>query len=254
MRAYESENLVGRQSRSARVEAGATDGPYRLRGASDVVWGAQGYGQGSGVGRRILEGLAAARRMILPVTFLCMSFVAIYLYMDRTLPYFADLNGNWLTVSHLVLPLAFLTIHLTNRRYGPSYAFAQIVISLAVCGSVALFGFEQLRHLLPSPIVPSMRESASFAGAFFAAGFLSIIAFDGARGPKWWIAPLLASLVAGLSFVLIFYPAAFAGTGTAWTGHLVVNAAILAVAAVLGLFPYWLLRRAIPPLPGFGGY
>ncbi len=178
----------------------------------------------------------------------------MYLYMDRTLPYFADAQGSWLTVSHLLLPLAFLAVHLTNRRYGPSYAFAQIVISLAVCGAMVMFGSEQLRQLLPTPVVPSLREGASFAGAFLVAGFLAIIAFDGARGPRWWIAPLLASLIGGLTFVLIFYPATFAGTGTDWTRHMVINSAILVVAAVVGIVPYWFLRRAVPPLPGFGGY
>lgn len=254
MRAFESENFDGREAASSRAEASATDGPYRLRGASDAVWASQGYSQRHGMGRRIGEALVAIGRMILPVIFLSLSFAAIYLYMDRSLSYFADAQGKWLTVSHLLLPVAFLTVHLTNRRYGPSYAFAQIVISLALCGAVAMFSAEQLRHLLPNQIVPTLREGASFAGAFFVAGFLGIIAFDGARGPRWWIAPLLASLIAGLIFVLVFYPLAFAGTGTIWTAHMVINAAVLAVGAVVGIVPYWFLRRAIPPLPGFGGY
>jgi uncharacterized PurR-regulated membrane protein YhhQ (DUF165 family) len=254
VRAFDSQDFVGREARSAHVEAGATDGPYRLRGASDTVWPSQGYSKREGIGARLGDTLAATTRMILPVIFLCMSIAAMYLYMDRTLPYFADAQGRWLTVSHLLLPLAFLAVHLTNRRYGPSYAFAQIVISLALCSAIVMFGSEQLRQFLPTAVVPSLREGASFAGAFFVAGFLAIIAFDGARGPRWWIAPLLASLIGGLTFVLIFYPATYAGTGTEWTNHMVINSAILVVAAVVGIVPYWFLRRAIPPLPGFGGY
>ncbi len=32
-------------------------------------------------------------------------------------------------MGHLVVPFCFLSVHLTNRRYGPSYAFAQVVVS-----------------------------------------------------------------------------------------------------------------------------
>ncbi len=254
MTAYESENVVGRERRSAQLDDSVTDGPYRLRGATDTVWAAQGYSRRSGLGRRLGDISVAVGRIFIPVLFLSMSFAALYLYMDRGLNYFADGQGRWLTVSHLLLPLAFLAVHLTNRRYGPSYAFAQVVVSLAICGAVILFGSEQVRLLLPAAAVPSAREVASFAGAFFVAGFLSIIAFDGARGPRWWMAPLIGSIVASVSFVLIFYPAAFGGSGPLWVNHMAAHAGILAGASVLGLAPFWLLRGAIPPLPGFGGY
>jgi uncharacterized PurR-regulated membrane protein YhhQ (DUF165 family) len=225
-----------------------------LRGASDAASAAHGYSQRSGISHRTSNALIAMGRIVVPVIFLSMSIAAMYLYMDRALPYFADSQGQWLTVSHILLPLAFLVIHLTNRRYGPAYAFAQIVFSFAVCGAVILFGADQVRHLLPAAIIPSVREVASFAGAFFVAGFLSIVVFDGARGPRWWIAPLLGSVVAGLIFVLIFYPASFSGSATLWVSHMAVHAAILLGASVLGLVPFWLLRDAIQPLPGFGGY
>jgi uncharacterized PurR-regulated membrane protein YhhQ (DUF165 family) len=254
VRAYEARSSHDRDARSVRIETGVADGPYRLRGASDVTWAAQGYGQRDGLGRRVAKGLTALARIVVPVTFLSMSLAAMYLYLDHALPYFADAQGRWLTVSHLLLPLAFLCIHLTNRRYGPSYAFAQIVATCGLCGAIILFGWEQLRHLLPASVVPSAREAVSFTGAFFAAGFISIITFDGARGPRWWIAPLLSSLVAGVSFVMIFYPAAFAGTATPWGIHLALHGGILVGAAFVGLVPYWLLRGLVPPLPGFGGY
>jgi uncharacterized PurR-regulated membrane protein YhhQ (DUF165 family) len=252
VRAFESRTFVGR--RTTRVEAGVADGPYRLRGAADTAWPTLGYSQRYGMGRQFNESILAAGRMIVPVIFLSISFAAMYLYTDHPLPYFADAQGMWLTVSHFLLPLAFLTVHLTNRRYGPSYAFAQVVIALFIYGSVVMFGSTALQHLFPVPVAPTVREAASFVGAFFVAGFLSIVAFDGARGPRWWMAPLAGSIVAGLSYALIFYPSAFAGTGAPWGVHMAIDAAILVVSAVLGIFPYWLLRGAIQPLPGFGGY
>ena len=111
-----------------------------------------------------------------------------------------------------------------------------------------------IRMFLPETIVPSVRVVAAFAGAFFVAGFLSIVAFDGARGPRWWTAPLIGSLVAALIFAPIFYPAAFLGRQTPWFAHMGIHAGLLIAGAVLSLLPYWLLRRIVQPLPGYGGY
>ena len=236
------------------MAVGINDGPYRLREASDVAWPSQGYGQKSSFGRRIGDAFRAVLRIILPVVALCAALAALYLYMDTALPYFADGVTRWLTVSHLLLPAAFLTIHLTNRRYGPGYAFAQIVLSFAVLGAAVLFGEQLIQQFLPEALIPSLREVISFGGAFFVAGFLSIIAFDGARGPRWWTAPLIGSLVASLIFVPIFYPAAFLGSHTPWFAHMGIHAGLLIAGAILSLIPYWLLRRIVQPLPGYGGY
>jgi uncharacterized PurR-regulated membrane protein YhhQ (DUF165 family) len=254
VRAYESGSLSTSDQVSTRLAVGINDGPYRLRGATDATWPSQGYGQRSGMGRKISEAMRAIARIIIPVLTLCAALAALYLYMDTALPYFADGRARWLTVSHLLLPLAFLTIHLTNRRYGPGYAFAQIVLAFAALGAAILFGGALIQMLLPETIIPSVREVAAFAGAFFVAGFLSIVAFDGARGPRWWTAPLIGSLVAALIFVPIFYPAAFLGTAAPWFAHMGIHTGLLIAGSVLSLVPYWLLRRIVQPLPGYGGY
>ena len=237
-----------------RLAVGISDGPYRLRGASDATWPSQGYGQQTGLLQRLAEATRAVLRTVIPVLTLCAALAAMYLYMNSSLPYFADAHGHWLTISHLLLPLAFLSIHLTNRRYGPGYAFAQIVLAFAALGAATLFGRDMIQLLLPATVMPSVREVLAFSGAFFVAGFLSIIAFDGARGPRWWTAPLIGSLVAALIFVPIFYPAAFLGTTTTWFGHMGIHAGVLIAGSVLSLVPYWLLRRMVQPLPGYGGY
>jgi uncharacterized PurR-regulated membrane protein YhhQ (DUF165 family) len=236
------------------MAVGIDDGPYRLRSASDAAWHQAGYGQSAGFGRRVSDAFRTVLRMILPVLALCTALAAMYLYMDTALPYFADGKTPWLTVSHLLLPAAFLAVHLTNRRFGPSYAFAQIVLAFAVVGAAVVFGGQIIQLLLPEAAFPSVREVASFGGAFFVAGFLSIIAFDGARGPRWWTAPLIGSVVASLAFAPIFYAAAFAGSHTPWFEHMGIHAVLLVGGAVLSLFPYWMLRRIVQPLPGYGGF
>ena len=236
------------------MAVGIDDGPYRLRGASDTTWHNQGYGQNVGFGRRLGDALRAVLRTLIPVLALCTALAAMYLYMDTTLPTFADAGVRWLTVSHLLLPVAFLSVHLTNRRYGPSYAFAQIVLSFAALAAAIIFGGQLIQMFLPEAVVPSVRMVAAFSGAFFVAGFVGIIAFDGARGPRWWTAPLIGSVVASLIFVPIFYAGAFAGTPSPWFAHMGIHAGLLIGGAILALIPYWLLRRVVQPLPGFGGY
>jgi uncharacterized PurR-regulated membrane protein YhhQ (DUF165 family) len=234
---------------------GIDDGPYRLRGASDATWHTQGYGQQPvGIGRRVMDAIRAVMRTVVPVLALSAALAAMFLYMDTTLPYFADGRTPWLTVSALLIPLAFLTVHLTNRRYGPAYAFAQIVLAFAAGGAVIVFGRPVVELLLPVAVFPSVREVAAFAAAFFVAGFLGIIAFDGARGPRWWTAPLVGSVVAALVFAPLFYIAAYLGTATPWFNHMGIHTGLLVGGAILALVPYWLLRRVVQPLPGFGGY
>ena len=151
------------------------------------------------------------------------------------------------------MPLAFLAIHLANRRYGPSVAFWQIVISFVVLGLFVCFARELVRSLLPERNLPGGREAAAFGLAFAVAGLLSIVAFDAARGPRWWSAPLSGSIVGALVYAPIFYPAAYFGTALPWFEQMTTHAGILVAGAVLVLFPYWLLRRLVQPLAGYGG-
>ncbi|MEJ1969853.1 MAG: hypothetical protein WDN03_14630 [Rhizomicrobium sp.] len=83
---------------------------------------------------------------------------------------------------------------------------AQIALSLAVLGAAVLFGNDVAHRLLPPALVPGLREAVAFVAAFMFAGFMSIVAFDGSRGPRWWTAPLVGSIVAALVFVPIYYP------------------------------------------------
>jgi uncharacterized PurR-regulated membrane protein YhhQ (DUF165 family) len=159
-----------------------------------------------------------------------------------------------MSISNLLVPAPFLAIHLTNRRYGPAYAFAQIVMSFAVLAVATVFGGDAVRGLLPSAAAPLLREAVAFAAAFVLSGFLAIVAFDGARGPRWWTAPLMGSAVGAVSFAPLFYVGAYAGTNTPWVDHMLVEAAVLCGGAVAMLLPFWMLRRVVQPLPGYGGF
>jgi uncharacterized PurR-regulated membrane protein YhhQ (DUF165 family) len=245
-------SAAGRMASSGFVE----DGPYRLRSASDAAWaGYVAYGQHETFWQKVGAAFNAVLRMVLPVLALLACFAGLYLYRDTPVPLFLNGTGTpWLTAGHLLVAVGFLCVHLTNRRYGPAYAFAQVAVASALIVALVLFASGQIMRFVPQDTVPTMREAAGFGAAFFLANLVSIVVFDGTRGAHWWTAPLFGFITAAVFFAWIFYPAAYVGTGAPWFDHALVYAAVLAGEGILLLIPYWTLRRMVPPISGFGGY
>ncbi len=248
--------MDGRDSALRRMGATVSGGPdYRMRSAAEAAWtGSMAYGRREGGWFHIGRGIRAVARLIVPVMLLLASFAAIYLYLDTPATnVVGSVEGRWLTVGHLLVPLSFLCVNLTNRRYGPAYAFAQVVLALAATVAFVMIVAPDLRPYVPARTLPDIRAAAAFGLAFFVASFVSIVVFDGARGPRWWMAPLLGMLVSVVIFGLVFYPAAYAGNAD-WPHRMAVHLEFLAGLAVLSLVPYWILRGFIRPLPGYNGY
>lgn len=259
MRAYEAGVSAARREAVRRnaIETGDS-GLYRLRGAADVaLHGSAAYRRQASIWKRLGAGLTAIGRTFLPVLLLLGALAALYLYLDTPAPFalaVPSFGGTSLTAGHLILPLCFFTIALTNRRYGAGYAFAQVVIGLALAAAAFLFNGDDLRATLPAAILPTPRILAAFGGAFLIASLVSTLVFDGARGPRWWSAPVLSFLAASVLFAALFPPLAYAGTDVAWLNPALNYGALLAGESVLLLIPYWMLRGLVPPLSGFGGY
>jgi uncharacterized PurR-regulated membrane protein YhhQ (DUF165 family) len=233
----------------------AMGGAYRTRSAADASWPSHAfYGRRETFWSRLGGGALAIARLILPVAMLLLSFAAIYLYLDTpATAVVGAADGQWLTLGHLLVPFSFLCIHLTNRRYGPSYAFAQVVVALALGAAFALYAVPNLAGLVPFKFIPDTRVALAFGGAFLGASFISIVVFDGARGPRWWIAPLLGMVSSVALFCLIYYPAAYAGVAP-WAHQMLLHMELLMAIAVLSLIPYWSMRGIVRPMPGFNGY
>lgn len=247
----------GRDCATSRMAAGDFDGPshYRLRSAADASWPAHAaYGRHNTFWEKLAAGTRAVVRLILPVATLLSAFAAVYLYLDTPVSLLGAADAGWLTVGHLLVPFCFLSVHLTNRRYGPSTAFAQVVVSLALAIAFIMFAVPRLADIVPFKIVPALRVSMAFGAAFLGASFLSIVVFDGARGPRWWVAPLLGLVSGVVVFCLIYYPAAYAGVMATWSDEMLIHMELLSPIAILLLIPYWTLRGLVRPLPGFGGY
>lgn len=237
------------------MAVGADDaGLYRLRGATDAAWIGQAYGRRESFWHRVLKSLAVAGRLFLPVALLLTALASVYLYLDTNVPALTGTEGAWLTGGHLLVPAGFFVIALTNRRYGPGLASAQVAIAMAAALAVVFFAPNAFRGALPATNAPTPRVLGAFGLAFFAASMLSIVAFDATRGPRWWTAPFTSAIAAAIVFAAIFCPSAYAGVSPDWMQHMLVYGGALASAGMVLLIPYWMLRPLVPPLSGFGGY
>jgi len=231
------------------------------RSSADAVWPpkARAYGgEVENLRQRLKTPLRMTARLVMPVLILVTLLGAAYLYTDDflLLPRAPRLIQNgWLAMSDLVLPVAFYAVHLTNRRYGAPYAFAQLTAGLTILGLVALINPGDVDNWINNTPALSWRAMLAFGAAFLFANFIAIVFFDAARGPRWWTAPLAASFAAALAFSAVYYPAAFAGTeDVIWTDCALVHFAVFFGESLLLLLPYYLLRPAMRPMPGLNGY
>lgn len=242
----------------AALEAGV--GPYRLRQSGDAAWPPKerAYGgEEDSAWLKLRPHLLTALALTLPVLLLTVLLASSFLYADAIVPLdhaALMIQHATMTLGDLVLPAAWLSIHLTNRRYGAGHAFAQLVAALALAALVMLINPHGIDDWIS--FVPSLtwRAMLAFGFSFLAANFIAICVFDGARGPRWWTAPLAGSLAASLIFSLLYYPLAFAGLDLFWSDSALVHCALFAAESVALLLPYFLLRPAMRPLPGLNGY
>jgi uncharacterized PurR-regulated membrane protein YhhQ (DUF165 family) len=241
----------GRDSDYGRHAGGKADtGPILIGRSSEISW--SGVQERGGFWHAVGHGLRVIVRLVLPVLLLLSIMSASYMYGDIRIPEISI--APWLTLGHALLVLPFFAVMLTNRRYGPAYALAQVVVAMGIIGSATVASAADVASLVPTVAAVPERVVIAFACAFFVANFTAIVAFDAARGPRWWTAPLFGSIAAALFFAVVFYPAAFLGTTVDWTGQMTVHGGVLAGAGVAMLLPYWMLRATVPPLPGYNGY
>ena len=256
MKAYDYRNGAHRMP---VVALEAYEGPYRLR--DDAVWPPRERAYGGtapDLRQRHARPIRIILRLLLPVSLLVTLLAAAFLYTDD----FLILSGAPALVQHallatsdLILPIAWYSLHLTNRRYGAPYAFGQMLAAVGIFALVALINPHDVDNWINNNPALSWRAMLAFGGSFLIANFAGITFFDAARGPRWWTAPLWASFAASLVFSAIYYPAAFAGgEQVAWTDSALVHFTLFFIESVLLLVPYSLLRPAMRPLHGMNGY
>jgi uncharacterized PurR-regulated membrane protein YhhQ (DUF165 family) len=250
VQAYEA-GVTARRNDSGRFAGSKIDGsPILIGRFSEVSW--NGTPERVGFWSRAGHAVRVVVRLIVPVFLLLAVLSATFMYSGIKIPQIS--LAPWLTLGHALIMLSFLAVMLTNRRYGPAYALAQVVVTMSIIGSATVASAADFASLVPQVATIPERTAIAFSCAFFAANFAAIVAFDAARGPRWWTAPLAGAFFAALLFAGVFYPAAFMGVKVEWLPRMLIHGGVLFGTGIALLLPYWMLRRAVPPLPGYNGY
>ena len=226
--------------------------PYRLRPGEDAAWppAARAYGgEVESNWKQALKIGVTAIKLLVPVLLLLTLLLAVYLYADAVIPA-RMAEGVSLTIADLVLPGCWTIIHLTNRRYGPPYAFAQLAAAFVLAVLVALVNPGDIDNWLPDLPALTWRAVLAFFIAFGIANFVAIVVFDATRGTRWWSAPLAASAAAAFVYSGLYYPLAFGGQPLNALAHFL----LYLVEGTALLLPYCLLRPAMRPLNGMNGF
>ena len=200
-------------------------------------------------------------RLVLPLIFLGSVFLLADLNSWQSV-YFLDAffeddlapfrPGEWLKAGHLIFPLTYFIIHLTNRRYGPNLCVGLVgTLWLVAAGSIVWDQyFADLIYVDITQL--STRIVLAFSVAVIASQVMAIWVYEVTRGHPWWRAPLMASLWASGTFCLIFFVGAFYGGDLVWVNRMITYFALMVGMAIMMLVPYFLLKFLIRPVKGTG--
>jgi len=162
--------------------------------------------------------------------------------------------SNWLSRGGFIMSFAPLAVILFARKYGGDEASRAVTASW---GLVALAVFAELSYLAPSlegGDLPSLRFTLAFTASAMAAQYMAASVYDISRGGgRWWRAPLYGALIGYLTYVVIYFPWVYFGTGVPWLNWMIGDFAIKALIALCFLPVYGVLRNALRPKGGYGG-
>lgn len=106
--------------------------------------------------------------------------------------------NDWLTWGAFSYPVSFLVTELANRHYGPRFARKVVYVGFAV-GIVLSF------------VLAPPKIAVASGAAFLVSQLLDIVVFNEFRQKAWWIAPLLASVLASIVDSSVFWTLGFWG-------------------------------------------
>ena len=133
--------------------------------------------------------------------------------------------NQWLTFGALTYPITFLVTDLLNRRFGPQAARRIVYWGFAAALVVSVF--------LSTP-----RIAIASASAFLVAHILDIYVFNRLRQRAWWLAPLIAGVLASIIDTYVFFAASFIGTSVPWVTLALGDTLIKVSLSILLLAPF----------------
>ena len=140
-----------------------------------------------------------------------------------------------LTCGALSYPIAFLITDLANRSFGKIVARKIVYFGFTIGIMFTLIFATNFSELI------SVRIAIGSGTAFIIAQLLDVQVFDQLRQKKWFIAPLISSLVGSTVDTFLFFSISFYGTGIPWVTLSVGDLAVKIFVALAMLIPFRLL-------------
>jgi len=139
---------------------------------------------------------------------------------------------NLLTYGAFSYPVAFLITDLSNRRYGKNVA--KKIVYLGFSLGVFLTFYFSTNY---SDIV-SIRIAIGSGTAFLIAQIIDVYVFDSLRKKKWFIAPLVSSIIGSTVDTFLFFSISFYGTEINWVTLSFGDLSIKMFVAIVMLIPF----------------
>ena len=140
-----------------------------------------------------------------------------------------------LTYGAFSYPIAFLITDLVNRSYGKILARKIVYVGFVIGIVFTLFFSTNFSDLI------SVRIAVGSGTAFMIAQLIDVQIFDQLRTKKWFIAPLISSLIGSTVDTFLFFFIAFYATGIPWITLSLGDLAVKVIVAILMLIPFRLL-------------
>ena len=140
-----------------------------------------------------------------------------------------------LTYGAFSYPVAFLITDLTNRSYGKIIARKIVYIGFVIGILFTLFFSTNFGNLI------SIRIAIGSGVAFLVAQLLDVQIFDQLKKKKWFIAPLISSLVGSIVDTFLFFSISFYATSVPWITLSLGDLAVKILVTLIMLIPFRLL-------------
>ena len=142
---------------------------------------------------------------------------------------------NILTYGAFSYPIAFLITDLANRSFGKIVARKIVYIGFTIGILFTLIFATNYSDLI------SVRIAIGSGTAFIIAQLLDVQIFDQLRMKKWFVAPLISSLIGSTVDTFLFFSISFYGTGIPWVSLSLGDLVVKIFVALVMLIPFRLL-------------
>ena len=140
-----------------------------------------------------------------------------------------------LTYGAFSYPIAFLITDLANRSFGKIVARKIVYIGFTIGILFTLIFSTNFADLI------SVRIAIGSGTAFIIAQLLDVQIFDQLRQKKWFVAPLISSLIGSTVDTFLFFSISFYGTGIPWVTLSLGDLEVKIFVALVMLIPFRLL-------------